>query len=570
MPTSPTSDDRGSIAQPQDTGAHSALSKADILYEIFGYFGYARFHGIDAETHIVARHVRSEDHQIDIKRTRTLARAARVCKAFSEPALATLWRQLPELLPVFRLLPSLQKVQKNVKVRGRPGGNIYDLTEDVSPGDWDRLCHYAARVRDLYHVDPPSTSREHGDITDDSWKAIARLLAGRPLFPNLHSLDWWAFEPEPDFTRLGMVLAPSIEILSINCNSPHGSPSSIWEAPLQALIDSIPRSVPQLLDICFSIDTLDIQCVLIPLSHNHPRSLRHLQIISMPDLPTPTIDNTAAALALARFASLESLALVTPKFGSVSAADVSRGVRLDNLVKLHIWCTPGNFPRPIDMFTSANLRTLMLRWPCPDDLATFRDACATWARNFPKLETFECYVTSYVEHPADAQWPISTAFEAMLSLRQLRSVRLILFATVPIYVRDSDLVAFAQAWPALEVLDVETSTTGDPLTGLPLSLLMPFFTGAKSANPPCFQVGLPGLEAFAAGCPRLMMLGLTNLVIREEDVARLPPVPPNPRHKLRMFAAVYGMTRSAFCLVRDRLFPGLEEAFDEKGRLDWS
>ncbi|KAI9062624.1 hypothetical protein FKP32DRAFT_1677147 [Trametes sanguinea] len=568
MSSSPSPDDCNPTVSTT-LAAHSALSKADILYEIFGYFNYACYHGVDPETHIVARHVRSVDHKADIHRTRALARFARVCKAFSEPALAMLWRQLPELLPLFRLLPSLHKVQKNVKVRDRHGGSIYDLTGDVSPSDWDRLCDYAARVRDLYHVDAPWPSLEHGDITDGSWATIARLLAGRPLFPNLRTLDWWAFKPEPDFTRLAMVLAPSIQILSINCDSFHESPPSLWEAPLQALIERVPQIIPRLLDLTFSINTLDLQYVLVPLSHNDFSSLRHLQFLTVPDSRSPFVDPADAALALTSFTSLESLALVMPKFGPMAVEDLTPGVRLDNLVKLHLWCMQGDFPRPIDMFTSANLRVLMLRWPCPETLTTFRDACAIWAQNFPKLESFECYVTSYLEYPDDTLWPISAAFEPMMSMRRLRSVRLILFATVPVCVRDSDLIAFAQAWPSLEILDVETGTTSDPLTGLPLSLVMPWFPTADSANPASFQVGLPSLEALATGCPELMMLGLTNLLIRPEDVARLAPEPPNPRHKLRIFGTEIGMTRGTYRLVRERLFPRLKEAFDGRARLNY-
>ena len=38
----------------------------------------------------------------------TLAAAARVCEAWRVPALKTLWRNLDTLLPLFRLLPTVQ------------------------------------------------------------------------------------------------------------------------------------------------------------------------------------------------------------------------------------------------------------------------------------------------------------------------------------------------------------------------------------------------------------------------------------------------------------------------------
>lgn len=38
---------------------------------------------------------------------KTLAAAARVCKTFSDPALRSLWWSLPDLMPLWRLLGSL-------------------------------------------------------------------------------------------------------------------------------------------------------------------------------------------------------------------------------------------------------------------------------------------------------------------------------------------------------------------------------------------------------------------------------------------------------------------------------
>lgn len=40
---------------------------------------------------------------------RALARSARVCKAFAEPALDVLWRELDDFLVLLRILPPFQK-----------------------------------------------------------------------------------------------------------------------------------------------------------------------------------------------------------------------------------------------------------------------------------------------------------------------------------------------------------------------------------------------------------------------------------------------------------------------------
>jgi len=46
---------------------------------------------------------------------RTLFHAAQACRAFVEPALDALWRVLPSLLPLLKLLPSF-RIANNVGV----------------------------------------------------------------------------------------------------------------------------------------------------------------------------------------------------------------------------------------------------------------------------------------------------------------------------------------------------------------------------------------------------------------------------------------------------------------------
>ncbi len=50
-----------------------------------------------------------EDVQERIELRRTLAHAARVCQAFSEPALNALWCALDNFVPLLRLLPGFQQ-----------------------------------------------------------------------------------------------------------------------------------------------------------------------------------------------------------------------------------------------------------------------------------------------------------------------------------------------------------------------------------------------------------------------------------------------------------------------------
>ena len=52
------------------------------------------------------------DLEKDVKRE-TLARCARVCKAFYLPAIRVLWRRLYDLFPLLFLLPSFKKIEPN-------------------------------------------------------------------------------------------------------------------------------------------------------------------------------------------------------------------------------------------------------------------------------------------------------------------------------------------------------------------------------------------------------------------------------------------------------------------------
>ena len=64
---------------------------------------------------------------------RTLARSARVCKAFHRPAVCVLWRRLEDLIPLFKVLPSFVKVESD----GR-GGEVYVSDFQHVPFTYDR------------------------------------------------------------------------------------------------------------------------------------------------------------------------------------------------------------------------------------------------------------------------------------------------------------------------------------------------------------------------------------------------------------------------------------------------
>ena len=57
-------------------------------------------------------HLIFEHFDLDAQTRKDLFSAAQACKAFVEPALNSLWRVLPSLLPLLLLLPSAEIVNK--------------------------------------------------------------------------------------------------------------------------------------------------------------------------------------------------------------------------------------------------------------------------------------------------------------------------------------------------------------------------------------------------------------------------------------------------------------------------
>ena len=119
-----------------------------------------------------------------------LLSAAKTCKAFVEPALNSLWRVLPSLLPLFLLLPSAE-VRNNHYVSPRPSLHIsrrhltyfIKFVDRLPLSNWERFDIHAPRVRSLY------MERLHVDISPHVYLLI-RSLPHRdtPLLPGLKEI----------------------------------------------------------------------------------------------------------------------------------------------------------------------------------------------------------------------------------------------------------------------------------------------------------------------------------------------------------------------------------------------
>ncbi|THH28300.1 hypothetical protein EUX98_g5884, partial [Antrodiella citrinella] len=114
---------------------------------------------------------------------RTLSRLARTCKAFKEPALNVLWRDLDSFVPLLSLFPN--GLMKRAR---RPG---LGLARNPDPADWDRLLAYGERVRSIAY------SEAHGNVTPTIFPVFEEYQTkqSRFILPNLTALTWKADTP---------------------------------------------------------------------------------------------------------------------------------------------------------------------------------------------------------------------------------------------------------------------------------------------------------------------------------------------------------------------------------------
>ncbi|KAI0778421.1 hypothetical protein BD413DRAFT_630902 [Trametes elegans] len=137
---------------------------------------------------------------------RSVSRLARTCKAFKEPALNVLWRDLDSLTPLLGLFPST--ILRRAR---RPG---LGLTKPPEKQDWARVLAYGERVRSIAYVE--SSGNVHPSILPllDEHKPAAHLL------PGLTALTW-KVESAASLERCRMFLGPRVEsvVLEVGARS---------------------------------------------------------------------------------------------------------------------------------------------------------------------------------------------------------------------------------------------------------------------------------------------------------------------------------------------------------------
>ncbi|KAH9831616.1 uncharacterized protein C8Q71DRAFT_910621 [Rhodofomes roseus] len=167
--------------------ARRALGIQEILWMVLNHFHPERWLDTDG--------LRSGKVSLPELR-RTLARLARVSRAFSGPVICALWAVIDDFEPLLRLLSCCQVVQiesdcseiddeesKQVPEDVDERNTLQVLSGEVSPADWERFQYYAGLVHICLH-DYDAT------IDPSVYLQLSLYNGGKPLLPSLRYLQW--------------------------------------------------------------------------------------------------------------------------------------------------------------------------------------------------------------------------------------------------------------------------------------------------------------------------------------------------------------------------------------------
>ncbi|KAH9833393.1 uncharacterized protein C8Q71DRAFT_909446 [Rhodofomes roseus] len=398
--------------------ARHALSIPEILLHVFGH--------LQPDTENWEKRERGNPES----RAAALARSARVCKDFREPALRVLWRDIPSIDVLVKLLsPSAKEVP------------VWVLVRSIRAEEWTRFQYHARFVRccrmpahefsGVYRHPVGTTVHHHLSIEN----------TGKPLLPNLEELEW--SQDQPLVTSLFFLLTPSLRRLTIYMRE------DPYARRYEQSFDQAIHAEQMLLNRVF---TLSPRLGYLCLQGTWNRTDVFPEI--------PRIDSPSPAYRSLDFSHFGSLGMMVNKL-----ADVPYLTFLSvTAVKL-----PPLEERP----TFKHLRQLVVKEESPGSSATFLASAA-----FPKLRSLRLHMPDaripdalwqataialphlrklYVRRARSRHSPqpmdcsVADALRPLLALVDLRRVE-IDFGAWALDASDDDVREITRSWPKLQVL----------------------------------------------------------------------------------------------------------------------
>jgi len=380
--------------------SHAVLQNQDILYIIFNCVTYAN------------------------KPKKALARFARVCRAFSDPALSILWRDLDDVDVLLSIFTGYKKVEE-----GSVGSENNYISNDAYSEGWVRFQKYARLVRAL--------QLRGGKVSHPSlFTHLVRRNNWMPLLPHLERLDYHMDSPFE--TLLYAFVSESLRHLEIRLatNMDPECPSAI-----SLLIHNITPQIKNLEDICFrSIERRHHSLLFVRAC---PK-LRSVQILDWRHIMYPRLLQSLSCLS-----DLVDLHIAAGE-GEEAFPPIGGFPRLR---KLHVGGQPLRIAAVLSATSLPVLRDLTLVFEGSKEPLEEYATCILVVPKFAKslrivYVVFERHLT-----PSIAQQDISLMklVEPLLDVRDLEVVEFEHLGDPELPLSANDMHRIADAWPNLRV-----------------------------------------------------------------------------------------------------------------------
>ncbi|KAI1785281.1 hypothetical protein LXA43DRAFT_147578 [Ganoderma leucocontextum] len=461
-----------------------------------------------------------------------LAACARVCRAFSCPALDAQWRVLDDVVILLKILPhTLSDPGKYSEDMNRAQLDILDLSSDIDDSAWMKFREFARRVREL-NACPPDCF-----VHPDVWTTLATRLQGSPLLTHLQRLHIsMKYEDPASFV---LCLSPTLRHLSFDFCDDEGRPMMTNGNFVQNIIAVISATQELPLASYRQLAPPEPECT--EAVGQYLRSigrLSHLEVLNL--VPAISRVKVPALKALSTLSSLHTLRLVVPCKDEDEDDTLSLG-GLKMIRHLHLSGDVEGVRRVMSAIPSANLRHLYLRITGSKS-TSIEQAFGAIKHVIPKeLESFECVFFGPI---AEGPWPLLRLFNAFLKFENLKYFAVHMMMGNGMHLSDNDLRVFGSSWPNLErfaLMSWELPTHGPP----------------RAAGRPT----IADLIELAQSCPRLHLMRVPGLDVG----AKLPAADVVPEHghaRLRyldptMFVNDKKADLDEVARVLDHLFPNL-------------
>ncbi|KAL1950457.1 hypothetical protein VTO73DRAFT_5581 [Trametes versicolor] len=162
----------------------------------------------------------------------TVAALARTCRLFHEPALNVLWHTIPDIALLFFTMPRKTYLVRKLMLDDKDvlDDKIFMFAGTPEEVDLQRFFTYARRVKAIdyccYHLPKKaSLSCAHSDV----YVALAAILHGRPLLPNIKRIHYFRKPSVPSdvFRAFDVLFALTLRQLTIHSRE-NGYRSYAW------------------------------------------------------------------------------------------------------------------------------------------------------------------------------------------------------------------------------------------------------------------------------------------------------------------------------------------------------